>query len=705
MNAFDVLNRWFAFSKYNPDQTRFNLLSSEYAMSRANKRIEKICKDYDPSGAVAVLYAKSVFEAEMKKSKVPLYDVISSHEMWKEYQDAWDTFQSPAVKELEVRFLDTINAILESVTGKKAIGERDLNAEREAVFSGIDHVVESLDRLRFEVYQAGGPVSEMRRFSTSVAVYPTLAQCIMSLERAADGVYLCYIRMGDAADGYFGFFCKSNGAVFSWNERPDESFPGQHLNSRNARWSESKAYDIFPYEAMFSFADYDYKGYSTTHKIDDGKLNFFELGAEVYFPIVLAMLMLAQSVKDKTVTSPLVLIDSLLKVNVSPVSQKLGAASETLAVLSTSAIANRIGEFKVPFSSDDVFHGSMNTYFNRKTQEDESVPYDEVGTFPEQTPQSYAQMLIDLYGKNFQLDSSVILRTSSSLRLLPEMSGEKAPSLSVEFVGSQRRMEMEAYREAREQLADHIHRNMVAEYKEYGGINALNEWMQKAATDQLDVLEKLCVKAYLDADVAHMEPPLHESGRFDKPARKRWASNDSVLLGDKDGIRLHCFPDTSGRCAYEDYSRDNAVVIVGATPAQHWRDGFDTCRHTGDKCSIYFVFEPHDWLSLSRFYKKEPPKLLKGWFDGSISFADAWNVDAGARGVGRPYAGNCLLDATDAVAALEHPLESIAHARGDDYSTGALGVDLGRHFKYRVMLGFSKRGFAQLVKQHKNTAD
>lgn len=59
MTTFEILERWAQYTKFDPEQTRFNLLTSEYTLNRCNKRIQELLSNYDPSGTLAVVYAKT----------------------------------------------------------------------------------------------------------------------------------------------------------------------------------------------------------------------------------------------------------------------------------------------------------------------------------------------------------------------------------------------------------------------------------------------------------------------------------------------------------------------------------------------------------------------------------------------------------------------------------------------------------------------
>ena len=78
----------------------------------------------------------------------------------------------------------------------------------------------------------------------------------------------------------------------------------------------------------------------------------------------------------------------------------------------------------------------------------------------------------------------------------------------------------------------------------------------------------------------------------------------------------------------------------------------------------------------------EVPNLVKGWDLAEI-----------------PYAGNSILDSTDAVAEIEHPFNVMRRRSDDPYSKAGLG----RYASFSVLVGFSKRRFKALLVEGENS--
>lgn len=272
-------------------------------------------------------------------------------------------------------------------------------------------------------------------------------------------MYLCYIKVNDTADGYFGYYIKSNGNIFSINERVNEAYPSAHHNSRNNRWSDDKKYDLFPYNFIFSFGEHDYKGYAGSHIINDEELGFFHLGPEAYFPIILAMIMLAKKYAGKTLDSPIKYVDSLLPIN----AVSLAEGENALIVPENSLVADNHRSLKIAFDNDKILTGEYQKRFNYK--DNEQVHYMEKGVYTES-----GQEFVDLYGGGFAYDPNKVLKANSHIKQI-EASEEKH-NLNAEFIGSKGRMELEAYRNIREQLAEYIRDKMFEEYTAFAGTKA-----------------------------------------------------------------------------------------------------------------------------------------------------------------------------------------------------------------------------------------
>lgn len=656
MTAFDVLNQWMKYSQYDPDRKRFNLLDSSYDLHRYNKSIEELVRDYDPTGSLAVLMAKTICESLLQSKKVSLYQVLTDPDYLTETRAIWELFSSPEVKELERQYLDTMDKLIEQVTGHKMMGLRDDDQARNTLASAIYTVV---DQLRIgpggcnaDLFMRGGVFQPITKFSTHIHVFERLAECLLALETASDGMYLCYISESGTASGYFGFFLKSSGNLLSINERPDEVYIGQHKRSRNARWSESKKYDLFPYQYLFSFEEHDYKGYATKHIIDVDKLSFLNLEPDAYIPLLLGMVMLSQKYAGKTLDDmPLKLVDSLLKVNIlSPAREDLA-----LAVPSTSALVTAHEAFTLDFTPETVLDGSLACRFDDTANPESS--YLETGHFRNRN-----QFMVDMYGKGFTFDPAALLLSNQHLRLkAPGLAGNEEQLPNSECVGTPQRLAMQAYLSVRQQLAEYMRDRIYEEYAAFGGLEAVKKWWQAALERHAEDIYKLIAARYQAIQSGEEVSPW-PGQRCLKPGLNNRISFSQGSYPNGEGISPEWVLN---------YNGGNRIA-----PVYH-------CPITGAKVSLFFTFKLLNWQEMELLLGEEVPKIVKGWqYDGH-------SCD-----------GNPLLDATDPVEGVGTPFEKY-QSSNHRYSEHVSAFSLGQaFFDFRFSVGFSKRGIKQLVKKY-----
>ena len=105
MTTFEILERWAQYTKFDPEQTRFNLLTSEYTLNRCNKRIQELLNNYDPSGTLAVVYAKNICRELLQEKKLTLFEALTELDKYQETKEIWDMFSSQEVRDIEDVYL------------------------------------------------------------------------------------------------------------------------------------------------------------------------------------------------------------------------------------------------------------------------------------------------------------------------------------------------------------------------------------------------------------------------------------------------------------------------------------------------------------------------------------------------------------------------------------------------------------------------
>lgn len=656
MTTFEILERWAQYTKFDPEQTRFNLLSSEYTLNRCNKRIQELLNNYDTSGTLAVVYAKNICRELLQEKKLTLFEALTDLEKYQETKEIWDMFSSQEVMDIEDAYLNAVDKLVQQVTGAKMLGQRDTNTERDAFSESVDAVVEELQvgvgGCNEELYRRGGEFKPVGKFSTHIHVFQRLADCLIYLESAADGIYLCYIAEHGSAAGYFGFYLKSNGNLLSVNERVNEAFAGEHKRSRNARWTDEKKYRLFPYSFIMQFSEHDYKGYATKHIINEAKLSFMELGPDAYMPLILAMVMLNQKYVGRVLDDlPLTYVDSLLPVNL----KRIGPSSQALVIPSDSAIALSHREFHLDFTPENVLDGSLADRYDINSPGAEGKPYRHTGHFSNQN-----QMMVDMYGQGFRFHVDTLLRTSQHLELPGDKEDELPPS---EFVGDQTRMELQAYYAVRKELAEYIRDKIHDEYVSFGGVKAIKKWWREALKKSTEVIDQLAIQKFV-ALPKDPNAPVYQEDTAENPLLKRI----TYCKGD--------FPFGNG-IGYDQ------VLNYGEGK---WYSKTYYCPITNAKAGHFFVFKLADWTEMEAMIGEEVPRILKGW-----------------RLAGHDYSGNQLLSPCDEVDAVGTPFEKYQStnwryfSKDEHIDRNSLGP---AYYNFAFVVGYSKSGLNKLQKKY-----
>ena len=308
-NYLYILEKWGEYSKYDTNQRQFNMLSANYEFYKVGKIIETILREYDESGKLAVLYAKINFERVMKECRLDLWTVLSSPEELEEERTMYSLFQSDIVTSAEKAFVDGLNLLYQQVTKDKLIGFSE--EDTQSLLPYLDSVLGQMGKLNIDLFAGDGTIGSISYIDSSLHVFETMAECLLTLEKANDGLYFVFIRAMNSADCYFSFIIKDADNILSINDRIDESFIGQHKISRNGRWTEGKADKIFPYDHIFEYGDYDYKGYSTSYKLKED-VTLYDMGIEAFMPVIVAMVLTIGRYQNKKVDKEICYVDSFL---------------------------------------------------------------------------------------------------------------------------------------------------------------------------------------------------------------------------------------------------------------------------------------------------------------------------------------------------------------------------------------------------------
>ena len=665
MNQIDVIKKFLEYAEYDPDRKSHNLFSMQYEMHKVCENIKSIL-EYDPAGSFAALFAKHSFEKLMKEAKVSAYDLLYTPDCLSEEREMTAVFQSAEMVGCENDLLEAFDKLISKIIPVKMLGNRNRDGERDALMSSIEATGTQLHKCQLDVFKKGGEIKPFTNYSVYIHLFERLSECLMAIEQAEDGIYLCYISENMSVDGYFGFMLKNNGNIFFVNERVSEAYPGQHKNCRSARYSEDKQYELFPYNFVFSFEEHDRLGYATKHIIQEQNLAFFNLHPKAYMPLIIAMLMLNAKYTGFDLSGErLKYIDSLL-----PNSLALPTpGAKELMVPSGSAIALQHKEFSIQLTTADVVDGTHGAEFDwRNREKHPEYSHDEFGHFDTSVATEYfsfkndSQLFVSLYSDGFELDTNRLLEANQHLKRLTSSelaTTELTPH--VEFVGSKRKMDLVAYQQGRAQLAEYIKDRIAEEYFAFGGPEAVDKWWEETVLANKETILKWCIA--------------------------KSTEQEGVI---PQGVRVNFQENSKGRIEQNGFIDFNDLwyAVHPFNRPVDYRHNAYLCCECDNKASIFFLIEFEDWIGMSAFTGKELPKIIKGW-----------------RQHGHSVHGNPILSVCDDVTGIGTPMEyheSQFNPRYKDIKPSTGWRPLSSRKDFELWIGFSKRTWNRILKENQD---
>lgn len=649
-----LLKRWLEFSAC--ESIAYNKCNCKYEIESRNKKLQDLNKTWDTTGLMGVIYAKSICEHMLYNTYTNMLDILVEPDVVKIQKDSaelWSEFNSEQVKDIEQAFMQLIQAIIAKTTSSKVIGEFS-KQDIEVLWDCTRDTITGLDRCRVESYLQGGKIGELSYINSSIIVFETLAECLTTLEKVKDGIYLCYINNYGSADGWFGFFIKSNGNLLSVNERLHEAYPGQHQKSRNGRYLENKAYSLFPYGFIVEFTGgHDYLGYAKEHKIDCDKLEIFKLDKKAYMPVVLALYLIMRRFSNKPNDYKQVYVDSLMKVNLQPLLD-----CKALTVINNSALVETNNRFEIPFSTDDIISSRLGNKYSYDSN-DKTKYYDEIGSFVDASddnevednkPGFYnnsrvpALKLIKYFGDGFKYDATATF-VRPNLQLTSSASETEKEKYVNEIVGNKARMEMLAYYQARKQLAEHIKQNIRKEFDAFGGKTGVEKWFNNIVANNYDNILNILINNYINNPPCEYEP-------WCKPI-----TSEGLIIYTMD----HALGSTPFNKIPPRYYGSGNVPVIDST--------------NGKPCNLWFRIEVNN---------ADGFKAIIGSDDELPKIMECYNSC-------RDSLGNSLLDATDAVTQVTLPYEDVRYNRRN----------YADQVTFDFCVGFSKSGWNKIVSKFK----
>lgn len=636
-NALGLLNQILKKMGFDPNKKTFDLAHESTQFHFELENVVRFVENVDHSGRFGLLYLNQVGRIYFNNVTITALEYFENLHVLDEFQGIWDLMSSGEMEKVKKDFRNVIVRFVSMASNGRLIGE-DKSLDDD-ILESVMTVGKNFFKLHFESYRkSGSPIGPVERVSSKIHVFRSLGECVLSLEDSDDGLYICYIT-DPGLDGYFGFFVKSNGNLFSLNERIDEKYIGQHRNFRNGRHVEDKALDMFPYDEICKFSGEDYKGYPTGISIDEGKIDIFnteKVDRKVCIRMILCIALIDMKYHGTAIEGQSVMINSLLPQNMKQIEGK----SEALVKYQDSSIVKATSGFKVEFEKDKLLSGEYNKRFNQETRDDYRNPGK--GHFP-----GFNQELVETYGQDFEFDNESLMKSDCSRRLIGEGSSEQ------EFVGTKERFELQAYYKLRWNLARHIESKMYDDYKSFTGEDPelfwnkrFNEWYISQVKTKIGMIEQYCVECY---------------SRYLKDGKTK------NTYGIGEAMKRRDVWNVVERTPVEVTIIHNEAFLVDILNDFDQNKKHYVCPVTGRKVSIFFKFSFIDSKAIEKFMQMELPRFCKGWTRNNET-----------------YSGNSILDVVDPVSEIRNPLER-------------------SHMDFSFKIGFSKSGLNQLLRERKNS--
>lgn len=602
----EILDKFAKYIDFDKNRTSFNL--STYEFHKAGQIISQLLDGYDPNGAISVLYAKDTFLYVMKDASVKIFDLFENENILNETHEIYQMFHGPEVTKIEKAVTEMISSIYSKVTCNHQIGTSDFTANDALKY--IPFAIEDIRKLNIDVFKKGNTPGLVTNISTKINVFETMSECLLSLERSEDGLYLCFINAGGTADCYFAFIYKSNGTIFSINDRVDETFIGQHAHGRNARWTEQKADGIFPYDYIFKYGKRDYKGYATEYTIDENKLEFYNLEEKVYVPLIIAMLLIINKYNGYMPEKPVHYISSL-----TADTRELIESTEIMDIRGSEiALANQ--SINLSYDMNAILNGSYAEEFKKP----EDYQWD--GEQQHADFNNFNQKWVDRYAADFVPNVADIYKGNVLFLINKDENSE----YEAEFIGTEQKLRLQLHYQIRKQLAEHIRKKLNEEYQAFGGSKGVLNWFIETMKTRKDFLIELAKKA---------EETLKE---------------DSTCIY-MDNIKIEINKEKK-ELSHPKYHINTAKNYVSRWSNHKWTgwddDGYYYCvdESTEKPLTYGFTFTPvneYGVAFLTGIAVDELPPFLHGLENG-YGRSDRYN-------------GNCLLEIVDLVSGIDSPLD------------------------------------------------
>ena len=238
-----MVDRWFDIIDYDEDSNRIVLHFDDRRNEAggANRLLSKMRKDYN-SDMLTFCVLRHTVEIH-KDVRITVREAMTPQ--FANFMEFVNEVGQSPLNENVTRFRQAL---------EKFAARPDLIGEiSDAEICERISEVGPLRNLADECLKSSGkPMKAEMRISKEIVTAPSLGELLLKTAGMPDGMVLGYVVREKAGEGFFSLMYKSNGNIISVNDRPAERYFGQFgvLSGRNDRYTEDKAFCMFPYTSV-----------------------------------------------------------------------------------------------------------------------------------------------------------------------------------------------------------------------------------------------------------------------------------------------------------------------------------------------------------------------------------------------------------------------------------------------------------------------
>jgi hypothetical protein len=406
---------------------------------------------------------------------------------------------------------------------------------------------------------SGLPLRAEMKISRDIVVAQSLGELLLKTAGMPDGMVLGYVVREKENEGFFSLIYKSNGNIISVNDRATEKYFGQFSVLRNDRYTENKAFSMFPYDSVLEISYKESGVHVLVDKAEVKKehLSFDDFSIDEALRFFVGCLLISARLAGKTYDEKNVRYTTALTRN-----NLAALESKALINPGNKDIATAYKSLKLEISPKDIM----------------AVPKGRTDCIGRNTSPK-------LFEEFFSPDMVEFHKDYTDL--LPEIQ-IRYPN---EMIKTKEGLQLALLHDIRRNLKRKIQERINAYYHEHGdGVEGINEYRKIVVARKEILFKNLCEKYHLE-NIERWEKEPYMVYRYS--GKERWHETKE------------CLP-------FNDLS--NVVEKDGT--GRYYRYGKAYLKDEGGMCNMIFDWEPRhvdDICSMLEIDEDMLPKEIRGY--------------------------------------------------------------------------------------------